>query len=306
MTVHTRYGPHSENYYSQNRLQKAAISPRGSGAARPVDTPVALAYTAADATGPGERGMKRRSAFRLLAFTILLLALAAPTRLWADKHIVEEVTLQAPPGEEGGRTALVETWLGEDRFARIDRLNNITTLIRRDMGKMFLVQHDLETVIEVELPFTLPEHLRDLFSEIQMSWRLNRLTETRVIGSWNCQRVTLQGRGAVSVDVEMWVTPETEVDTAAFRNLIGEAVASSPLYRDMAQQLADLGTAFSIRTVTTVSQMGLSATTVAEVASIADEPAPRGTYDPPDDYQLRTLDFGTYLSLVRRQHPPTP
>jgi hypothetical protein len=44
-------------------------------------------------------------------------------------------------------------------------------------------------------------------------------------------------------------------------------------------------------------------TTVAEVVSIREDTAPAGSYDPPEGYTVKPLDFSTYLSLVRERQP---
>jgi hypothetical protein len=73
----------------------------------------------------------------------------------------------------------------------------------------------------------------------------------------------------------------------------------------MGEKLESIAPNFAIRTVTTIEQLGLRTRTEAEVQSIVEDTAPAGIYDPPADYTVRTLDFSTYLSLVR-QRQPTP
>lgn len=243
---------------------------------------------------------------KLVLSVAMLLALPflLPCRALADKHIVEEVTLRASqPGQED-RSATIETWLATGRFARIDNLNNITTIVRSDTNKMYLVLHDSKTVVETDLPFTLPDELETLFEEVKMTWILNNTNERKQIGRWQARKVELQGRGVISIDIEMWVNNETGVDTRSFHSMVGEALRASPLYRDLAIQLDSLGSAFSIATTTTVIQMGITTTTESAVKSIDDEQPATGIYAPPDDYKKETLNFSSYLALVRDRYRP--
>lgn len=245
--------------------------------------------------------------FLTISTTVFLVAFFASTPLLADKHVVEEIKLISSASGEGAEleqsTSTVETWIGKDRYARVDGLNKTTTIVRRDLKKMYIVQHEFRQVIEIELPFTLPDYLRPLFAEVRMDWQLNRLTEKKRINNWNCTRVMLRGRGVLSIDVEMWVSPETGIDTRAFSSMVSKSLAATPMYHDLGAQMASLSPNFSIRTVTTVSQMGLSATTESTVSSITDEQAPGGIYDPPAGYKIEPLNFSTYLSMVRYRQP---
>lgn len=244
-----------------------------------------------------------RSIKTLSLIQLLCLLLLPAVQVHADKRIVENVSVIASPEGPEGRSDEVVTWIGNQRYARIDSLNGITTIVRKDLNKMYLIKHDLKEAVLIDLPVNLPDYLQPLFEEVRMTWELNRLPEQKQIGQWNCTKVLLTGRGIISIDVEMWVSPETGIDTRAFSDMVGDSLQTSEIYREMGEKLLSIAPNFSIRTITTVRQLGLTATTRTEVESISDAVAPAGTYDPPTDYQVKQLNFESYLSLVREQQP---
>jgi hypothetical protein len=238
---------------------------------------------------------------------VFFLSAFLATSAFADKHIVEKVTRRASPeGEAVGAPARVETWVTSDAVARIDALNGITTIVRKDLKKLYIVNHSRQEVLEIDRPFLMPEYLSPLFKEVKMTWGLVSGHESRLIGKWMCKKLELFGRGSILVDVEMWVTPESGVDVAALYTMLNDAFLLSPIYKDLGIQLYSLDPDFRIITVATINRKGMTTTTVSEVESIADEPSPRGVYDPPQAYKKRALSFSTYLSLVRDHYTPFP
>lgn len=232
---------------------------------------------------------------------IVAILFFAPIAAFADKKVVESATVTPATGVAASGEVI--TWIGNQRFARIDAVNKVTTIVRKDRNRMYLVAHDRKEVTEIELPYELPDYLRPLFSEVAMAWELNRLPENRRIGQWDCTRVLLHGRGTLSIDVELWVTPETGIDTRAFHAMSGEALAASPIYRSMGEKMTAIAPNFAIRSSVTIQHLGLKSTTVTEVKSIVEAVAPAGTYDPPTGYAVKPLDFSTYLSMIRERQP---
>lgn len=244
--------------------------------------------------------------FRLLIILSLLLSLGH-SLLLADKHIVEKVSVQSDPGSEKvGSPVRIETWLGTDRISRIDNLRGFTTIVRRDINKMYIIRHSAKEAVEIDIPFEMPADYSSLFGEVKMTWGVITRSESRDIGKWRCKKVELHGRGTIKVDMQMWVTPESGVDVGTLYTLLEEALELSPFFRDLGIQFLGLHPDFSVHSITTVDRKGISSTVVAEVESIVDEPAPRGTYDIPKDFKTRQFNFSSYLTIVRGQYTPIP
>jgi len=223
--------------------------------------------------------MPLRTGFPTLTCSVLLL-LVLSSPLLADKLIVEEVTLS-----EGGKTIEIQTWLGTKRLARIDPVAGLTTIVRADLGKIYLVRHAEKEVIEADLPLTLPESYGKLFSEVRMRWQLSWLSETRKIDIWDCRKVVIRGRGTIAVDIEMWVTKGAPLD-------------------GLAGPLAELDGAFAVETDATINKLGVRSRAVSRVKSVSSRPPNPRAYTPPDDFTRTPLDFKAYLYLVRTRYSP--
>jgi hypothetical protein len=243
--------------------------------------------------------MSRHPANTLTLTTAVLALFYSP--VLADKHIVEEVTL------ESGKTAEVQVWLGARRSARLDTLSNITTIVRRDLKKLFVVMNAEKQVIEVDLPVALPADLAGMFSELKMNWQTSTVGENRKINDWDCRKVMIRGRGTVSVDIEMWVTETAGFDTKAFYLDLGDSLQLSPLFSGLGESLVGLGGAFSVEASISVNKLGVRSSSVTRVKSISNEPPLPDAYEPPKDYQRLKLDFSTFLTLLRlHYHPGIP
>jgi hypothetical protein len=240
--------------------------------------------------------------FSKAVFTALIIALILPVSALADRNVIEEVTVEGNGQTTRGNVIL---WIGEQKFARIDQVNKVTTIIRHDLNKMYMLFPEKKEAIEFDLPFTLPDYLQPLFEDVEMAWDVNRqLTNKKDIGKWKgCSRVLVRGRGALNVDMELWVSRNTGVDTRAFHTMVGESLKVSPIYREMGDKLYSLSPYFAIRTTSTVEQMGITFKTVSEVKRIEIKDAPEGTYQVPEGYKLNKMDFSSYLSLIRERQP---
>ena len=237
----------------------------------------------------------RLSSSHLFCIAALLLC---PAPAAADQHIVEEVTA------DGGDAVEVHTWLGVGRLSRTDPIKQITTIVRSDIGKIYIVRHKDKQVVVADLPLVVPRSLEGLFNEVRMRWRLTRVGEEREIGNWSCRKVVVRGRGSVSIDIEMWVTEETEVEAGEYYARLGRAMALSPLYEGLAGALADLEGALAVECSTTVNRLGVRTSSTSRIKSIAIEPPVPSPYEPPEGYELIPLDFSHYLGLVRMRYSP--
>ena len=234
--------------------------------------------------------------------SILMVTLLFPALASADRNVVEEVTVEGNGKTTRGNVIL---WIGQQKFARIDQVNKVTTIVRHDLNKMYILFPEKKEAIEFDLPFEMPDYLKPLFEDVKMSWDVNRqLTTKKDIGKWKgCSRVLVRGRGALNIDMELWVNRDTGVDTRAFHTMVGESLKVSPIYREMGDKLYSLSPYFAIRSTSTVEQLGITFKTVSEVKKIDIRDAPEGIYDVPEGFKRSKMDFSSYLSLIRERQP---
>ena len=238
---------------------------------------------------------------RILRTVVLaaLMIVAFSPNLLADKHIVEEITL-----DDGGKVAEAHLWLGSRRMAYFDPFANITTIVRRDIQKIFIVLHESKEVIEVDLPLKLPEGFDSLFSEIKMRWRTSRLNERRTIGAWDCSKVVIRGRGNINVDIELWVTDGANLDSESLYSHFSEALNLSPLFSGFGEALEGLGGAFIVEFSASTNKLGLRSSSVSRVKTIDNEPPHPESYEPPNGFKRLKFDFKSYLQLIRMGYCP--
>lgn len=226
----------------------------------------------------------------------------------AEHKVVERVTVQVAPEKLPRNSGTITTWIGTERIVRIDELNNITTIIRHDTQphQMFIIMHDEKTVLEADLPFEMPEHLLPAFADMRIDWNFERVLKNREINGWDCQRfITISGTGPVNIRMEIWATLDTTIDTRRFHAMLGESMEVLPLFKDMVDELFRISPNFAIETTTTIEQLGMRITTVSRVQSISEQPVPEELFTLPEDYTRKTIDFSTYLSLMRSAKPNT-
>jgi len=236
-----------------------------------------------------------------------VLCLCLPALIWADHKVVETVTVTVAPSKLPRNSGTVTTWIGEDHLVRVDELNNITTIIRRDLqpARMQILFHDRKEVLELELPLEIPEHLIPAFAELRMNWEINRRATEQTIGQWECKKFEIDGYGAMRIDMDIWASVDTTIDTRRFHAMLGESFKATPIFTDMVEKLYSISPYFAIKTTMVVEQLGQRSVTETVVQSITEESTPENSLELPEDYVVRALDFSTYLSMVRSTRPAT-
>jgi hypothetical protein len=245
----------------------------------------------------------KKTCLPLKFIAVALLLIACSGVALADRHVVEKITITKSADGEAGKQGRIDTWLGDQKFCRVDSLNNVTTIGRIDLGKLFIIYHDTKITHEIELPFTLPKHLQDVFSHISMNWKLDKTDESMRIGDWDCQKVIITGNGSMSITVEAWMAEETRIDTRAYHTMMLDTLKTTPIYQGLVDLLINIFPSYAIKTTTTIQKLGMTTQTVAEVQSIRETTPPMNTYYPPEDYTVKPFDFSAFLSLTRDRQP---
>ena len=64
-------------------------------------------------------------------------------------YIIEEETVNPPIFGMGGSASLTKTWIADDYLRRDEQANNQTTLIRPDLGRIWMINHTDTTYSEI-------------------------------------------------------------------------------------------------------------------------------------------------------------
>ena len=111
----------------------------------------------------------------------------------------------------GGSASLTKTWIADDYLRRDEQANNQTTLIRPDLGRIWMINHADTTYSEIS---------QELFQGLAMMGLMMfgvttdtitgkpiipdplfvHTSRTRHIGEWTCYEITTKKRGIVGND----------------------------------------------------------------------------------------------------------
>jgi hypothetical protein len=196
------------------------------------------------------------------------------------------------------------TWIGTDRM-RMDT-GNTSTIIRLDLGKLFVLNHDDKTFNTLDLPVDLEQFMPPGMAEQMMSMMTFEVTvtprdETKSVGEWEARRydVSMVSQMATMESI-MWATKEARIDMDVFYKMYKHLNSMNPGLENMAEEMRKVdGLVVEQQTVTTMTVMGNTTIKRSEVTKSIDElDPPPGVYDPPGDYEGKPFDF---MGAMQRQ-----
>lgn len=235
---------------------------------------------------------------RMLALTLAILlaaGLAGADQKIVQNHKQDAFTMMGqtqPPVDEQH-----VSWIGE-RKLRMDQ-GSTSTIVDIDAAKMYVLDHDAKSYIEIDLPVDLekvmpPGMAEQMMAMLNFQITVTPSTETKKIGEWNATRYDLKLTSAMmTVDAVLWASTETPVDFAAYHDLYANIVSLQPGMSGMADQLRRVD-GFVIAQDATMTMQMMGETTVGSsdtVVSIEQADPPAATYAPPADYAREDFDY---------------
>lgn len=182
------------------------------------------------------------------------------------------------------------TWLGKDKMRQ--DVGDVTTLIRLDNNKMFIINHTDKTYSEIDLPFNLeemmPPEAKQMLAAMDISSSVTDTGETQTINNWNCKKylveisVSMMGMD-MPIQMDMWTSKDLGVDLKEFKELYTKTLAANPMFQDFIQDF-DKMDGYPILTEFTMDVMGAQQKYKEEVTSVEKTAAPAGTYELPEGY----------------------
>ena len=198
---------------------------------------------------------------------------------------------QAPTDEEH------VTWIG-DKKLRMDQ-GSSSTIVKTDVGKMMLIDHDDKTYTEVDLPVDLaalmpPGMAEQMMAMLKFDVTVTASDETKKVGEWNAKRYDLKMTSAMmSLETVIWASTETPIDDEAFFDLFSVVMSLQPGMDSMLEQMREIdGYVVSQEAIMSMKMMGETTIGSSDVVkSIEKADAPAGTYEPPAGYVKEEFDF---------------
>lgn len=238
--------------------------------------------------------MKKQLTFWSVVLIFAILILFFPAQAKADFYIkkikhTDAVTImgqtQPAKDEEGA------TWMAEDKM-REDEGKSRTTIIRFDLKKIFVLDHDKKEISEIDLPIdlekALPSEAKQMMQMMQVTPKVTATDETQKIKDWNCKKylveiaISMMGMN-MPMKMEMWVTKDVGIDLKLYEKFYSELLSLQPMFKGFTEEFKKIE-GYPVLTSFSMSMMGTETKYREEVVSAEKKDAPPGTYDQPQGY----------------------
>jgi len=182
------------------------------------------------------------------------------------------------------------TWLGNDKMRQ--DVGDVTTLIRLDNNKMYIINHADKTYSEMNLPFDLeemmPPEAKQMLDAMDISSSVTDTGETKTINGWNSKKylveisVSMMGMD-MPITMDMWTSKDLGIDMKEFKDLYTKTLAANPMFQDFIEDF-DKMEGYPVLTEFTMDVMGAQQKYTEQVTSVEKKAAPAGTYELPEGY----------------------
>lgn len=194
-----------------------------------------------------------------VGFYTVLLCVALGIEVSAQEgYILEEETTMPPVFGMSDKISITKTWMTKNKMKRNEGAKNQTTILRSDIGKIWLIDHSDTTYTELS---------REMFQGLAMMGLMmfgvtvdsvtgdpiipdplfKRTGRKRNIGDWNCFEVVAGGGkgGFVNGMIEpvvMWVSGDTGIEKDLYGRLMRQLMGGlGEKYDSLFRQIEDLG-----------------------------------------------------------------
>ncbi len=237
--------------------------------------------------------MKKRLVFMIPALLFMISLVLSPAIMKADQVIKGKkhtdafsMAGQSQPAKDEETT----TWLGKDKMRRDE--GELTTLIRLDINKMYMIDHTDKTYSEMDLPFdleaVLPAEAKQIMSSMDISSNITDTGETRTINDWKCKKylveisVSMMGM-SMPIQMDMWTSDDLGIDMDQYKKLYAETLALNPMFQDFIEEFKKME-GYPVLTEFSMSMMGTEQKYREEVVSVEKKEAQADTYELPEGY----------------------
>lgn len=233
-----------------------------------------------------------RRVIDLTAVVLIIFALAfIPSTVQAD-HVIkgkkhtDAMSMMGQPEKDEDTT----TWLGKDKMRQ--DVGDVTTLIRMDQNKMYIINHSDKTFSEMDLPLNLdailPPEAKQMMDAMDISSSITATGEKQTINDWTCEKylveisVSMMGM-EMPIKMDMWTSKDLGVNLNEFKELYTKTLEMNPMFKDFIGEFEKID-GYPVLTEFSMSMMGTEQKYKEEVVSAEKMNPPAGTYDLPEGY----------------------
>lgn len=238
--------------------------------------------------------MKKRFALWCTVLLFIISIVLFPNPAKADYYIkkikhTDAVAImgqtQPAKDEEGS------TWMAKDKM-REDEGESRSTIVRFDLKKIIVVDHEKKEFTEIDLPVNfekmLPPEAKQMMQMMQVTAKVTQTEETQKIKDWDCKKflveigLTMMGM-SMPMKMEMWVTKDMGIDLNLYENFYSEILSLQPMFKGFTEEFKKID-GYPVLTLMSMNIMGSETKSREEVVSVEKKDAPAGTYDVTEGY----------------------
>lgn len=158
---------------------------------------------------------------------------------------------------------------------------NMTTIIRTDLKKVFILDDQAQTYMEMPADFA-----GGMSGDMQIKCDLQATGRQKKIKDWNCTEyiITTTG-GPAATKMTLWATEDIKYD-AKLRESMLEATAKNPMLKPLADKLRDLK-GFPVEQNIEIDMGGMKMTTATRLNSAVQQSIPDDKFEVPKSYTPR-------------------
>lgn len=219
---------------------------------------------------------------------------AADTLLKMKSHTdAFQVMGQSQPAQDQELTF----WVGADRAVRSDGESSM--LLRLDQKKLYLIDQAAKTYSVLDLPVDvtrylppeMQEQMGQMLQAMAMSATVEPTEERKEVSGWDAQlyRVKLSNQMGMTIESDVWVTDDVDVDLASFKEMTRAIASLQPGGGAAAEELLKID-GVPVLMESRIQAMGGSTSSREELVSAETQAAPAGTYEVPTGFTEQAYD----------------
>ncbi len=230
-----------------------------------------------------------RIVFFFIALTLFLCPILAKADIFITrtKHSDEVVMMgQVQPAKD--EQGIV--WMTNDKMR--DDLGDISTLVRFDLNKMYIINNKDKTYSEIDLPIDfekiLPAEAMQYLQMMQVTATVTDSGETQKIKDWNCKKylveisVSIMGM-TMPMTMEMWTSKDLGIDFDLYKKFQNETLLLNPMFKSVIAEFQKIE-GYPVLTKLSMTMMGAETKSQEELLSVEKKDPPPGIYDLPQGY----------------------
>lgn len=224
--------------------------------------------------------------FKIAVGVCCMTMLAAGLAVGAESDITIEQTMEISgmPGQPPMNTTQ-KIWVSPGKVrmemqggTELPGMGNTTTIIRNDLGKVFVLDDKAKTYMEMPLDFAA-----GIGGDMQIKCELQSTGNKRKIGEWDCTEhiITTTG-GPMSTKVVVWTTDDIKYEDK-LRETMLEATSKNPMMKPLAEKLRQLK-GFPVEQNIEIDMGGMKMNTVTRLKSIVQGEISEDKFELPKNY----------------------